>query len=166
MPLDLAVCLTPCASSSEPAAAPAIYEIDTALERMDLRQVHAWLSTDTVWSRGRSREVVERAAAGSVNFGAFAPDGSQVGYARLVTDGATFAWLCDVYVDRAHRGHGVGTRLAQAVVRYAQELGLSRVMLSTRDAGEIYARVGFQPEPHPDRLMVFDRGETAADQVD
>jgi GNAT superfamily N-acetyltransferase len=139
------------------------YVVDTDLSRIDLTLVHHWLSTDTAWSRGRSLEVVERAAAASVSFAAFAPDGSQVGYARLVTDSATFGWLCDVYVDRAHRGRRLGVLLASAVADHARGLGLSQVMLSTREAHGVYERVGFVSTPHPERLMVLDGSSPPAD---
>ena len=138
------------------------YVVDTDPNRLDLVLVHHWLSTDTAWSRGRPIEVVEKAAATSVNFAVFAPDGSQVGYARLVTDSATFGWLCDVYVDRAHRGRRLGVLLASAVVDHARRSGLGRLMLSTREAHGVYERAGFVPAPHPERLMAL-RGAAAAD---
>ncbi|QBR94411.1 GNAT family N-acetyltransferase [Nocardioides euryhalodurans] len=122
---------------------------------MDLDRIHGWLSTDAYWALGRSRETVETAARGSVNLGAFTGDGSQVAYARVVTDHATFAWLCDVYVDRGHRGRGLGRRLAEAVVARLRPLGLGRVLLATQDAHEVYARVGFVPVTDPERLMVL-----------
>lgn len=131
------------------------YEISTDLDRMDLDRVHRWLSTDAFWALGRTRETVETAARSSRNFGAFTPDGEQVGYARVVTDGATFAWLCDVYVDPDHRGHGLGLRLSEAVVAELRPLELTRVLLATKDAHDLYARVGFVPVPQPERLMIL-----------
>lgn len=90
-----------------------------------------------------------------MNFAAFAGDGSQVAYARVVTDYATFAWLCDVYVDRDRRGCGLGTRLSDAVVATLRPMSLNRVLLSTLDAHDVYARVGFVPMPNPERLMIL-----------
>lgn len=130
------------------------YEIDTDLARMDLGRVHQWLSTDAYWSLGRSRDVVETAARNSLNLGAFTSDGQQVAYARVVTDHATFAWLCDVYVDRDHRGRGLGSSLVQAVVTTLRPLGLKRLLLATADAHEVYARFGFEPLPDPEKFMV------------
>lgn len=130
------------------------YEVSSDLTRMDLDRVHHWLSTDAYWSLGRSREVVEKAARGSLNFGAFTSVGEQVGYARVVTDGATFAWLCDVYVDPVHRGHQLGVRLVEAVVAELQPMSLKRVMLATGDAHELYKRFGFTPVPDPEILMI------------
>jgi len=88
------------------------YEIDSDLARMDLALTHRCLSTDTFWALGRSRETVDTAPRHSLNFAAFAGDGSQVAYARVATDYSTCAWLCDVYVDRDHRGCGLGTKKA------------------------------------------------------
>ncbi|HET8984659.1 MAG TPA: GNAT family N-acetyltransferase [Trueperaceae bacterium] len=133
------------------------YEIDSDLARMDIDRVHQWLSTDAFWALGRTRETVETAARNSLNFGAFTRDGTQVAYARVATDHATFAWLCDVYVDRDHRGQGLGTRLSEAVVARLRPLGLKRVLLSTLDAHDVYARVGFVPMPNPEKLMILDQ---------
>jgi N-acetylglutamate synthase-like GNAT family acetyltransferase len=121
---------------------------------MDLDRVHHWLSTDAYWSLGRSRETVETAAQHSLNFGVFTHDGSQVAYARVATDHATFGWLCDVYVDRAHRGRGLGNRLLEAVMETLRPMRLQRVLLATADAHEVYARIGFAPVPNPERLMI------------
>ena len=134
------------------------YEIGTELERMDLGLVHEWLSTDAYWSLGRSRETVETAALGSLNWGVFTASGAQVAYARVVTDRATFAWLCDVYVDRAHRGRGLGSRLVSAVVDELRPMGLKRVMLATADAHEVYKRHGFVAMPDPEKLMLLSDG--------
>lgn len=117
------------------------YEIHSDLARMDLALVHRWLSTDAFWALGRSRETVDTAARHSLNSAAFAGDGSQVAYARVATDYATFAWLCDVYVERDNRGCILGTRLSEAVVATLRPMDLKRVLLSTLDAHEVYARV-------------------------
>ncbi|GAA4424931.1 GNAT family N-acetyltransferase [Georgenia halophila] len=129
------------------------YEVHTGLDRLDLDRVHRWLSTDAYWAMGRTADAVRRAAENSLNFGAYAADGRQVAYARVVTDEVAVAWICDVYVDRGHRGRGIGTRLAEEIVRHLAPLGLKRVMLATDDAHEVYARAGFVPVPNPERLM-------------
>ena len=129
------------------------YEIRTELSDMDFDRIHPWLSADAYWALGRTREDVETAAGNSLNFGVFT-GGEQVAYARVLTDRANFAWLCDVYVDRDHRGRGVGHRLLEAVVEQLEPMGLSRVLLATRDAHEIYARFGFEPLPEPDLFMI------------
>ena len=133
------------------------FTVDTDLARIDLGTVHRWLSTDAYWAMGRSRETVQRAAEGSLNFGVFDDRGALCAYARVVTDRATFAWLCDVYVDRARRGQGVGHLLATTVVDTLAPMGLKRVMLATHDAHAVYERVGFVPVPAPQELMLLDR---------
>jgi GNAT superfamily N-acetyltransferase len=127
-------------------------EISTDPERLDLDTVHRWLSEDAYWALGRSREVVERAVAHSLNYGAYV-DETLVGYARLVTDGATFAWLCDVYVEPSHRGRGVGTALLSAVDGQLASSGVGRAVLATEDAHDVYRRFGFTPLTHPQRWM-------------
>lgn len=131
------------------------YEIDSEFARMDIDRVHQWLSNDAFWALGRTRETVETAARNSVNLGVFTADGTQVAYARVVTDYSTFAWLCDVYVDRDHRGRGLGTGLAETVVAKFRPMGLKRMLLSTLDAHGVYARVGFVPLSDPEKLMVL-----------
>ncbi|MFG1883795.1 GNAT family N-acetyltransferase [Micromonospora sp. NPDC049102] len=132
--------------------------LSTDPARLDLDRVHHWLSTDAYWALGRDRETVVRAFAGSLPFGIYRPgDDRQVAVARVVTDRATFAWLCDVYVDRAARGLGLGTWLAGAVCDHLAELGVLRILLSTGDAHDVYARVGFTPLDVPQRWMQLDR---------
>jgi len=132
------------------------FVVDTDPSRLDLVAVHEWLSTDTYWAAGRSFDVVSRAADASVNFGVYDSDDKQVGYARVVTDGVTLGWLCDVYIAREVRGRGIGTALSKVIVDAIRPLGLRRFMLSTVDAHEIYAGVGFVPCPDPQKLMTLD----------
>ncbi len=127
--------------------------ITTDLAEIDLDVVHRWLSTDAFWALGRPRETVEQAARASLNFGVLTPDGRLVGYARVVTDYATFAWLCDVYVAPSVRGGGLGLALASAVVERLRPMSLKRVILSTLDAHGLYEKVGFEPIPNPEKLM-------------
>lgn len=138
------------------------------LARIELDVVHRWLSTDAYWALGRSRETVEAAARGSRSFGALRADGlgrdELVGYARVVTDGVTFAWLCDVYVAPDARGEGVGSALVQAVLDALAPMGLTRVMLATGDAHALYERHGFAAPAHPEWLMAL-RGAGAPLEV-
>jgi GNAT superfamily N-acetyltransferase len=130
------------------------YQLTTDPDRLDLRLVHDWLSTDAYWALGRRREVTDRSVAGSVVYGVYRPgDGRQVAFARAVTDSATFAWLCDVYVDRAERGRGLGTWMVGAVRDHLAGLGVRRVLLATDDAHGVYARLGFTPLAEPGRWM-------------
>ncbi|HWG26922.1 GNAT family N-acetyltransferase [Actinospica sp.] len=129
------------------------YEISDDNDRLEIELIHDWLSTDAFWALGRSLETVRRSIAGSVNFGVYDESGKQVAFARVVTDLATFAWLCDVYVDRVHRGLGIGTWLTATIRDHLAPFQLKRVLLSTKDAHEVYARAGFVKFPDPERLM-------------
>ena len=131
------------------------FTVTTDLARIDLDTVHRWLSRDAFWALGRSRETVQAAAEGSMNFGAFDSRGSLCAYARVVTDSATFAWLCDVYVDPGRRGLSIGRLLAGAVVDALVPMNLKRVMLSTLDAHGLYEQVGFVAFPDPEKLMIL-----------
>ncbi|GAB4585762.1 GNAT family N-acetyltransferase [Nocardia sp. IFM 10818] len=131
------------------------YGIDVDPERIDVDRVHHWLSTDTYWALGREWEIVERAIRGSLNFGVYDADGEQVAYARVVTDKATFAWLCDVYVDREHRGKGLGRRLVAAVRDHLASYKIRRIALVTFDAHSLYAEAGFAPLTDPQNWMTL-----------
>ncbi|KPI16367.1 GCN5-related N-acetyltransferase [Actinobacteria bacterium OK074] len=135
---------------------PEGYEFSADPDRIDVDRTHHWISTDAYWGLGRTREVHERAVAGSLNFGVYdSGSGEQVAYARVVTDGALFGWLCDVYVDPAVRGKGVGTAMVREVRDRLEPLGLRRVLLATHDAHGVYARIGFAPLEKPDRWMAL-----------
>jgi GNAT superfamily N-acetyltransferase len=132
---------------------------------IDLDWLVPALSERAYWARGRSRSVVERSIAGSLVFSAFLGD-RQVGFARVVTDQATFAWICDVFVDESVRGRGVGKRLMAAIIEDPRLQGLRRMMLATQDAHGLYAGFGFEPLGEPERWMVrpspdADRGPDA-----
>lgn len=129
------------------------YVISTDPDRLDVDLIHRWLAEESYWARGRSREAVADAVAASLNFGAFAPSGEMVGAARVVTDFATFGWLCDVFVIEEHRGRGLGRELVAAVVEHPRLTDLQRMILVTGDAHELYTRYGFTAMAHPDRWM-------------
>lgn len=133
-----------------------MYEISTDPARLDLPRIHRWLSGDSYWAAGRTMDKQRTAVANSVNFGAYdEATGEQHGYARVITDHATFAWLCDVYVDPAARGKGLGIRLAAAVRDHLAPFGVPRILLATRDAHGVYAKVGFAPLADPERWMAL-----------
>jgi GNAT superfamily N-acetyltransferase len=135
---------------------PAGYEVSTDAARLDAARVHHWLSTDAYWARGRPRETQDRAIAGSLNFGVYeAASGEQVAYARVVTDHTTFAWLCDVYVDRAVRGKGLGGALVAAVRDHLAPCGLRRILLATADAHGVYEKAGFSGLEDPAMWMAL-----------
>src|SRR5262245_52692984 len=115
--------------------------LDPARIQLDL--VYGWLHT-CYWSRGVRRDVVERAFANSLVAGAYR-DGRQLGVARAVTDQATFAWLCDVFVDETAPGQGIATAMVAALVEDPRLQTLRRWCLGTRDAHAVYQRLGFEP---------------------
>ena len=130
------------------------YEIDESLERVDLERVHGWLAS-TYWSPDVPREKVERAAKhSSIVIGAYLGD-LQVGYMRVISDRATFAWICDVYVDSAHRGKGIARAMVQIALNHPEHRGLRQWLLATRDAHAVYAALGFKAISNPERWMQF-----------
>jgi|SRR5882757_122746 len=140
-------------------ALPRSYEISADPTRLDIPRIHTWLSTDAYWALGRTLAKQETAIAGSLNFGAYdTATGEQQAYARVITDRATFAWLCDVYVDPAARGSGLGTRLVSAVRDHLAPFGVPRILLATADAHGVYAKVGFAPLSDPERWMSLNPG--------
>jgi GNAT superfamily N-acetyltransferase len=130
------------------------YEIDDDPHRLDIDAIHAFLSRDAYWSLGIPRDVVVRAIAGSLNFGLYR-DGAQVGFARVISDKATFAWLADVYVLPDHRGQHLGHWLVQAVLDHPDLQGLRRIALVTSDAHQVYADCGFMPLTEAHRWMTI-----------
>jgi ribosomal protein S18 acetylase RimI-like enzyme len=141
------------------------YILSRDRDRVDVDTVHRWLSEDAYWALGRPREVVEATVRTCDVWSVFAPNGSQVGFTRAVTDGLTFAWICDVYVDRAHRGRGIATWMAGEAVADLRARRLERLVLATSDAQNVYRRVGFVVPERPDRYMELDlkAGARAAD---
>ncbi|MEZ0324935.1 MAG: GNAT family N-acetyltransferase [Fimbriimonas sp.] len=134
-------------------------EIVEGLDRVDFERVHRWL-TNSYWSPGISLEKVRRAAAGtSLVVSAFA-DGEQVGYMRVISDKATFAWIADVYVDESQRGKGIAKAMLQFALAHPEHQGLRRWVLATRDAHRVYESAGFGPLWEPHRWMIhFPAGE-------
>ncbi|GAB7192940.1 GNAT family N-acetyltransferase [Kineococcus sp. NUM-3379] len=129
--------------------------------RVDLARVHRWLSEQSYWAAGRSPDVVRRSVEGSVPYSVLAGD-EQVGFARVVTDHATFAWVCDVFVDAPHRGRGLGRWLVDAVVEDLSARGVPRFLLATRDAHDVYRGCGFEDLVGADRYLEIDRRPTRA----
>jgi GNAT superfamily N-acetyltransferase len=128
------------------------YELSTDPGRLDIDAIHAYL-TRSYWSPGIPRDVVGRAIRHSLCVGAYAPGGAQVGFTRVVTDHATFAYLCDVYVLEEHRGHGLGKQMMRAVMSLPALTGARRVMLATRDAHGLYRQSGFVEAGRAGNLM-------------
>jgi len=130
---------------------PNEYAITTDKLRMDLNAIHAFLS-QTYWSPGVPLAVVKKAIENSLAFGVFRGQ-EQVGFARVVTDKATFAYLADVYVLEAHRGQGLSKRLLEAIHAHEELQGLRRFLLATKVAHGLYAQFGFKELANPSRMM-------------
>lgn len=130
----------------------ATLQITTDKDRLDIELIHRFLCDEAYWSRGIPREVVERAIEGSLCFGGYL-DGRQVAFARVVTDGATFGYLADVFVVPGHRGQGHSRTLMAAVMAHPKLQGLRRFTLATLDAHGLYASFGFTAPARPETLM-------------
>jgi GNAT superfamily N-acetyltransferase len=126
--------------------------ISTDKHELDLALIHRFLSTEAYWCTGVPLDVVRRAIEHSLCFGAFIGD-AQVGFARVITDRATFAYLADVFVLPEQRAQGVGKAMLQAVLAHPDLQGLRRFLLATRDAQSLYAQFGFTPPLRPQTLM-------------
>lgn len=127
------------------------FVISTDRDRLDVEFVHHFLST-AYWALGRSLETVTHSLENSLNFGLYKAD-KQIGFARLVTDYATFAWLADVFVVPEYRGAGLGKWMVETITTLDDLRGLGRWLLATRDAHELYRRFGFTNLTEPDRWM-------------
>lgn len=130
------------------------YGTSAQTARVDRARAHSWLKQETYWAQGRSRETQDSAIDRSRDYGVYDKDtGEQVAYARVVTDGVTFVWLCDVFVAPEVRGRGLGKMLVAAVIEDLEPLGLKRTLLSTGDAHGLYAQFGFAPLADPFKIM-------------
>ena len=133
---------------------PGPYTISTDQTRLDIDIIHAYLSKRSYWAQGRSLAAVQTSVEHSLCFGVYEGE-QQVGFARVVTDNATFGWLCDVFIIESHRGQGLGKRLIEAVVNHPQLAELSIFVLATRDAHGLYSRYGaFQPLAAAEKWMI------------
>jgi|SRR5919199_179615 GNAT superfamily N-acetyltransferase len=143
-------------------AAPDVaeYTVSTDRSRLDIDLIHRFLSEESYWALRREREQVERSIENSVCFGVFHGD-EQVGFARVVTDKATFAWLADVFVVPEHRGRGLGKLLVEEVLGHPELAHVYRWVLGTADAHELYRRFGFAELRESSRFMARESVEEA-----
>jgi GNAT superfamily N-acetyltransferase len=125
--------------------------LDDDKARLQVETVHRWLAS-SYWSPGIERALVERAIAGSHCLGAY-QDNRQIGYARAITDYATFAWIADVWIDEPARGEGLGRRMVQWFIDDPRFVGIRRFALTTRDAHGVYETLGFHSLIRPQNLM-------------
>lgn len=139
---------------SDRAHAVAGYSITQDRTSLDVATIHDYLSNRSYWAQGRTLEAVRLSIENSLCYGVLSPEGRQVGFARVVTDMATFAWICDVFVLESEQGKGLGKWLVRTVVGDLESKGVRRLMLATKDAHELYRRHGgFEVLKQPERLM-------------
>ena len=127
------------------------FYISTEKEKMDIDLIHSFL-TRSYWAEGISKEIIRRSVEGALCFGVFEND-KQVGFARMITDRATFAYLADVFIIEEYRGLGLSKWLIEVILSHPELQGLRRMMLATRDAHELYKKFGFTPLNNVDRWM-------------
>jgi GNAT superfamily N-acetyltransferase len=135
------------------------YHVSTDPARLDVEGTAAFLGT-TYWAQGRTESVIRRSIEGSIAFGVYDGD-QQVGFARAVTDRATFAWVCDVFIRDSHQGRGLGIWLMRCVLAHPELRDLRRWLLASTSARGLYARLGFTPLPAPERFMQIDTRPSA-----
>ena len=128
------------------------YVITTDNKRLDLKFIHDFLSNHAYWALGRSFDTVRRSLEHSLNFGIF-KGGEQIGFARVVTDYATFGWVADVFVIDSYRGKALGKWLMEVIANHRDLQGFRRWVLATKDAHELYRKFGFTELQYPDRFM-------------
>ncbi|MDX5594077.1 GNAT family N-acetyltransferase [Pseudovibrio sp. SPO723] len=130
-----------------------MYEISSDKSRLDLYCIHHFLSEVSYWAKGIPQAIVARSIENSLCFGAYASGGEQVGFARVITDYATFGYLADVFVLPAHRGQGISKKLIEAVVSHPDLKDLRRLSLITDDAQGLYRQFGFKDIADPERRL-------------
>lgn len=130
------------------------YYLSDQTEQVDIECVHKYLSIESYWGQGRSFETVRQSIENSLCLGVYDKNGAQAGFARVVTDYATFAWICDVFVLPQAKGKGFGKTLIREIVAHPRLQGLKRVLLATEDAHGLYEQYGgFEKLPNPERWM-------------
>lgn len=130
------------------------YEISTDKNRLNRKMIHSWLSAESYWAKNIPIEIVDQSIKGSYCFGVYFGE-EQTGFARVVSDGATFAYLADVFILPAHRGKGLARWLVSTILQYPDFTHLRRWMLVTKDAHDLYRPFGFTTPDMPERIMQF-----------
>jgi GNAT superfamily N-acetyltransferase len=136
----------------------AAIRVSTDKEQLDLPMIHRFLSEETYWAKGIPLSIMRKAIESSLCFGLFQRD-MQVGFARVVTDYATFGYLCDVFVLEPYRGNGLGRVLMEHVMAHPALASLRRIVLVTGDAHFLYEKVGFRRLAKPERYMELHRAD-------
>ena len=138
------------------------YVLSDAPERFDVVRGHGWISRESYWAEGLPFEVFERSVRGSLAVGAYDPVGEMAAMARVVTDRATFGWICDVFVAAGRRGGGLGKAIMAHIAAHPDLQEFRRMHLATRDAHGLYAQFGFGPLTGVDRWMELRRRDVYA----
>jgi GNAT superfamily N-acetyltransferase len=128
------------------------FTISTDNNRLNIPLIHDFISNQSYWGQGRSVEIVQLALDNSLNFGVY-KDSDQIGFARVVTDYCTFAWLADVFIVESFRGAGLSKWLMQIIMRHPRLVNMRRWVLATKDAHGLYEQFGFIPLLQPERWM-------------
>jgi GNAT superfamily N-acetyltransferase len=129
------------------------YTVSTDRSRLEIAVIHRFLR-ESYWAANIPRDIIVRSIEGSISYGIYHDaDGEQVGFGRVITDGATFAYVADVFVIDPHRARGLGSWLIRCMLMTPELQGLRRWLLATRDAHEVYRRAGFEPVAKPSRFM-------------
>jgi GNAT superfamily N-acetyltransferase len=130
-----------------------MFKVSSDKKLLQIERIHQFLSTQTYWCLGIPKETVLRAIEGSLCWGVYTEDNVQVGFARVITDRATFAWLADVYIEEPYRGKGLSQLMLEAVMKSPELQGLRRFLLATKDAHGVYEKLGFQLTKTPGYWM-------------
>ncbi|OGU35441.1 MAG: GNAT family N-acetyltransferase [Ignavibacteria bacterium GWB2_35_6b] len=126
--------------------------MSTDKSKLNIEVIHKFLSEDSYWSKNIPFEIVKKGIENSLCFGVYFNE-EQIGFARMITDYASFAYLADVFILPDHRGKGLSKWLMEEIMNYPDMQGLRRIMLATADAHELYKKFGFVPPSKPERLM-------------
>ena len=129
------------------------FSISTDKQKLDLELIFKFLSERSYWAKGRSKEVVSLSIENSLCFGVYNQANEQIGFARVLTDYAVFAYIMDVFVLENYRGHGIGKQLMETIMGHPEIQHLQRIMLATADAHGLYSQFGFKITAIPDKLM-------------
>jgi GNAT superfamily N-acetyltransferase len=130
-----------------------VYTISTDPSRLDVDTIYAYLANESYWASGIPRKTVETAIRNSLCFGVYKQE-QQIGYARVISDRATFAWLCDVFILKTYRGCGLGKWLVSCVLSHPELQNLKNWLLATQDAHGLYSQYGFKSPEHPQTWMI------------
>jgi N-acetylglutamate synthase-like GNAT family acetyltransferase len=137
-------------------ALPEGYTISDDPALLDLDVIHAFIAKESYWAKGIPKAIIERTIANSLCWGVYF-DGKQIGYGRVISDKATFAYLCDVFIASDHRGKGLSKALVATILAHPDLQNLRRWMLVTADAQKLYEQFGFKNSSHPERCMEIHR---------